>query len=381
MSSNKRRQSSGQDSGLTPEKKIVPKVTTPTTSLNMEQKIDTLLEMMRDMRGDIKDIKTTLTEHQKAIEYAQKDIEDLQQKTCTNELTTKELREEVSECKKELLQCKVDISKLQDQVINQEAYSRRENLIFLNVPEEKHENCAVKISKIITDMGLTKQVQFTRVHRLGKYRASGTRPVIARFHYGPDREKVWKARAQLKGTDVVLKEDYPGEMEKSREVLRPIHQHAQFLGKTSKLVRDVLIIDNEKFTVKNINKVPEELQPRSICEREVSADGSDYLLFFGKDSPLSNWHPAKFTIQGREYSSVEQYYMYRKAVFAKDTRRASDILKTTDTRTIKKIGKNVNVNKQAWEIPGTGAMEEALRAKFSNKELRSALLGIQAKCW
>ena len=130
MPSTKRRQSSGQDSGLTPKKKIVPKVTTPTTSISMEQKIDQLLDMMRGVQGDVKDIKETLTEHQKSIEYAQKDIEDLQKKTSTNELATKELLKEVSECRKELQQCKADITYLKDQVINQEAYSRRENLIF-----------------------------------------------------------------------------------------------------------------------------------------------------------------------------------------------------------------------------------------------------------
>ena len=62
--------------------------------------------------------------------------------------------------------------------------------------------------------------------------------------------------------------------------------------------------------------------PCGVCQKECG----------GKDSLLSNWHPARIEIQGIVYSSVEQYYMYETALCAKDTKRAADRLKTEDTK-------------------------------------------------
>lgn len=38
-----------------------------------------------------------------------------------------------------------------------------------------------------------------------------------------------------------------------------------------------------------------------------------YEFFFGIDSPFSNFHPAKFTVDGVEYNCTEQYMMHQKA--------------------------------------------------------------------
>ena len=67
--------------------------------------------------------------------------------------------------------------------------------------------------------------------------------------------------------------------------------------------------------------------------------------------------------------------MYRKALFAKDSRRAEEILKKDDPQQIKRIGNNIRVNRTEWKIPGTYAMEEALKAKFEqNKDLKDYLV-------
>jgi len=261
-------------------------------------------------------------------------------------------------------------------VLHLEAYSRRENLVFMNIPDEKEENCALKISTILKKkMKISEPIQFSRVHRLGAYSKDSTRPIIVRFHYAPDRMRVWSARTMLKGSDIIIREDYPNEMEKARRTLRPIHNHALFLGKDSRLVKDSVIIEGTRYNIKNIDTLPVCLQPRSICERTVSTENGEYLLFFGKNSPLSNWYSAKFEIGGHTYSSTEQYFMYRKALFAKDSRRAEEILKKDDPQQIKRIGNAIRVNHTEWKIPGTYAMEEALKAKFEqNKDLKDYLV-------
>ena len=41
--------------------------------------------------------------------------------------------------------------------------------------------------------------------------------------------------------------------------------------------------------------------------------GERFTLFYGSASPFSQWHPAKFTVDGVEYNCAEQYMMHQKA--------------------------------------------------------------------
>ena len=127
-------------------------------------------------------------------------------------------------------------------------------------------------------------------------------------------------------------------------MLRPIHNHALFLRNSSKLVSDILVVEKKMYAVENISDVPEELQPQNICAERGVRRRRRVPTVFGKDSPLSKWYSARIKIQGIVYSSVKHYYMYKKALCAKDTKRAADILKTG--------GKNVRINKEEWKVQG-----------------------------
>lgn len=379
FSKNKRPHSSGQDSVLTPERKIRPTIVTPQKDSNMEEKMDTIIELVKclpSMKKTLEEISETLTEHQKAIEYTQGEVADLKQQLTEQEKNTKQLKQDAIEARAELNGCKADVTRLKEEMVNLEAYSRRDNLIFLNIEEGKNENCMQKISNVFQKMKVVGEIKFSRVHRLGQFRAGNTRAIVVRFHYPPDREQVWRARSMLKGTRIIVKEDYPEKIATERQILQPIYKQAIFLGQKAKMVKESLIVEGKRYKVKDIDALPEELQPRNICEKKVSHEDKDYLLFAGKDTPLSNWFLSTFTIDGITYSSSEQFYAYNKANFAEDIPRATQIIQTTDTRRIKYISKGLNiVDKQEWRIKGTDIMKAGLRAKFEqNEELKQALL-------
>ena len=48
-------------------------------------------------------------------------------------------------------------------------------------------------------------------------------------------------------------------------------------------------------------------------EGETSTTGEEFEFFFGKNSPFSQHHPAKFVIDGVTYNCAEQYMMHQKA--------------------------------------------------------------------
>ena len=90
---------------------------------------------------------------------------------------------------------------------------------------------------------------------------------------------------------------------------------------------------------------------------------------------LSNWYPSKFTVNDVDFSSMEQYMMYKKAVCFGDKDMANKILATYDVAEIKAFGRLVaNYNESYWNGVRQIVVFEGLTAKFSqNEDLKAKL--------
>ena len=90
---------------------------------------------------------------------------------------------------------------------------------------------------------------------------------------------------------------------------------------------------------------------------------------------LSNWYPSDFTVNGINFSSMEQYMMYQKALCFRDEKIAAEILKTDDVGRIKELGRQVsNYNESRWNGMRQILVYEGLLAKFAqNEELKAQL--------
>lgn len=90
---------------------------------------------------------------------------------------------------------------------------------------------------------------------------------------------------------------------------------------------------------------------------------------------LSNWYLSEFTVHSVNFSSMEQFMMYKKAVYFADYDAATKILKTDDVRHIKELGRQIsNYNESYWNGIRQIAVLEGLIAKFSqNKNLKEQL--------
>nr|WP_294668056.1 NADAR family protein [uncultured Blautia sp.] len=101
---------------------------------------------------------------------------------------------------------------------------------------------------------------------------------------------------------------------------------------------------------------------------------------------LSNWYPSQFSINGIQFSSMEQYMMYKKAVCFKDDDIAKKILGSIDVARIKALGRLVrNYNDSYWSGIRQIVVYEGLLEKFKqNEDLKRKLLGtgnsILAEC-
>lgn len=91
---------------------------------------------------------------------------------------------------------------------------------------------------------------------------------------------------------------------------------------------------------------------------------------------LSNWYMSYFKVDGVEFSSMEQYMMYRKAICFNDRGSTDKILETDDVAEIKALGRGVSgYDDHYWNGVRQVIVYEGLVAKFSqNEELKKRLL-------
>ncbi|KAH3798272.1 hypothetical protein DPMN_151869 [Dreissena polymorpha] len=79
-------------------------------------------------------------------------------------------------------------------LVNCESRSMQENLMFYGFDESKEEDCEVIVKTFIKDILQIEahDIKLDRVHRIGPYSNSKTRPIVAKFHDYNDRERVRK---------------------------------------------------------------------------------------------------------------------------------------------------------------------------------------------
>ncbi len=281
------------------------------TMLKILERLDSMNKQMNEMSSDIKSLKIS-------IEHSHEEVREVKQKQDKQELEIKEIRKDVHE----LSALRMENIRVKKQLLELESYNRRENLLFENIPEQENENCALKMKDFFSKaLGIKHTIQLQRVHRLGPRRDEDhrhPRPIIARFLRYPDREEVWHARTKLRGTSTIIREDFPEQIEAERRTLLPIFKAAkQNKDMKARLTGNKQYINRELYTVENLHQLPKEISPRAVSEKVINTEtGRRYHLFQGRLSPFSNMHPAPFTIQGKQYPTVEHYYVCEKARFA-----------------------------------------------------------------
>ena len=89
-------------------------------------------------------------------------------------------------------------------------------------------------------------IDFQRVHRLGKPSHKGPRAIIARFLKYPDKERILSLGKHLRDKDVSMFNDYPEEIQRSRKRQLKKLKDAKQAGKRASFSKnrpDMLYID------------------------------------------------------------------------------------------------------------------------------------------
>lgn len=109
----------------------------------------------------------------------------------------------------------------------------------------------------------------------------------------------------------------------------------------------------------------------------------ELLLFYGHkvtdpvtETCLSQWYPCQFEVDSMKYTSAEQYMMAEKARLFGDEKIRAEILRTSDPRKCKALGRKVkNFDKAVWDKKKEDIVRNGNFEKFmQNDALRNFLL-------
>ena len=196
----------------------------------------------------LRQLNTHVIEMEESIKFINSTFEQFRQDSNRH-------NDEARATKRQVIHHEKVISDTTKRLIELENRSMRDNLIFTGIPEvpnETNENTELIISDIVQKkIGIKSNVNFERVHRMGKKNADARRPraIVAKFSHFKDRELVRKNSSRLKGTKIGIHEQFGQETTDKRKVLMPRFKAAREQGQYAQLVIDSLIIENERYRV------------------------------------------------------------------------------------------------------------------------------------
>ena len=342
---------------------------------SVQKEITTLKTNYQTVALDLSKAKADITGIESWIELRETSDKDAEAKSLAMGRKISGIQEELDSLKGEMTQSKKAYNDLKEYTLRLETQSRRDNLIFEGVEEREGEtdrDVYDTIVRILSGMKIqnAQEIRIVRCHRLGPKSNNHPRPIIFKLHWFGDRTRIWEARRELKsfeGGKIFLAENFPPEIEKRRKILHPIMKAARSAEVRAFMSVDRLVVAGKSYTVDNLDSLPPKLDPKRL----FTPTKNNVTAFFSSRSPLSNFYPVSIKDNdGTTYSSSEQMYQHRKALFHSDSVAASKILKASTAFQAYKAGKEVKgQNDSDWykgaEL-GKAQMYKACLAKFKD---------------
>ena len=331
----------------------------------INKKTDEIMNIIKD----IKNIKTELSDVTRKYDDVKKEVnkcKDIEEKFKEVQKT----QELIGLLDTELKASEQENWQLKEKLLQQEAYTRRDNLLLLGIEEQSNENCENLVrmflsSKLGIPESSAKTLLISRCHRLGRKKNTYPRPVIIKFLLHSERMMVWQKRLELKGTSFIIKEDFPQEIQNRRKVMLPLFKEAKLRDKSSKLTGERVTYKGRTYSYSHANELAGEL--KFFNSGQTIRHGK--IAFYGRSAPYSNFYPAPFKEGATSYSCSEQMYQQQLCLHFADAQAARAVLLQTDPVEMKKIGDRLlksNPDKKAiwFNNSARDVMKNAVRLKF-----------------
>ena len=330
--------------------------------------VDGLISKLDDRE---KEMKTAVKELVHSLEFSQHEIDVLKQENVT-------LKQRLSILELEDRRSQFQMSNIKDKVDRLETVSKKKNLVFEGVPEQRdsrREDLEKIVGNIFDQLSVSKSINFEACYRMGPTNKSQPRAIMVTFEKQADRDAIYSRRMELKNTvqykRVWINEDLGPLSKRKRNVIRMISKEAQAQGIDCRTGKYAIHINKEKYDHGNLDDLPLQLHPSQLKQVQLDANTIAYQSEF---APFSNFYPCELIIGFRKFFCLEQAYQFLRAKTLDKPLAALKIYLSRDVHYIKAIGNELG-SSEAWESRQFVVMYECLKRKFAqNPDLKSLLL-------
>lgn len=194
-------------------------------------KLDTIELSLKNIESKLAKLETRTTELEAFKEETKKDISELKDGANFASKQLQEKSQELAKAEAEITELTRKVQKHEEAVketeskcLYLEAYSRRENIKFMNIeegpPDQPEDTEEILRDFLGRELGYVdaQNVEFQRVHRTGKTKEGSPRPILARFLRYKDVQNIFSLGHRLKGSKFQMFRDLPTEIVKRRKV-------------------------------------------------------------------------------------------------------------------------------------------------------------------
>ena len=340
---------------------------------------------LRDTYKSTLSVKTTLTSDINTQRQKTEELEDentkLQQEVKEQDKLIRKLTERVLVCEAKSDFQRLMIEENREEISRIDAKSRRHNLIIYGIPEEDGIQPREQIKELFDELGLPFGMGHTdAIYRIGpkkKGKHKLQRPIYFELIRKADKGEVLKRVSSLKNKPkwkrVSIGDDLTPELNRNRQDLRDLCALARREKIDARLSGNMLIIDNKRFLHKDINNLPHRLKLKDAKQVRCK----EGIAFQGPATYLSNLHRVPLVYEDLDFSSVEQAFVYMKALICGALAILSSVRSIEDPFRIKSLSRKIVATKE-WEEQRDQILYEIIKAKFKqNQSLADALIATQ----
>ena len=298
------------------------------------------------------------------------------------------LKEENTRLKKELQYLSAEQVKLENRMERIENRNLENCVIIRGLKEDFKETDEMgrdriyrELAKLLTEEDeeeryqMARRLVIRRCKRLGRYNRDRPRPFSVEFVHHEDVAFIMENKSYL-SEGVFVNREFSPEVERKRRAMLPILRAARFNDNYKKQIRlekDKVVIKGKDYDMSNIHDLPEDLNAFKVTSKEDSC----VVGYFGELNPLSNFFPAKFTLDGHNYISSEQFIQATKAEYFGDPDVYNQIMGCKHSVDCKDMSKKIKgVDNSKWDMVAADLCRPGIRQKFVQNPI---LLGILVK--
>lgn len=209
---------------------------------NIKSVTEKLTVQVSNLEKRVGVLESTSNDHTESLDFLSHKVDEFgKEKTSVNSGAERELmRQEkmIENLHKSIDDLRRSREGLQEKVSELQWRSMKNNLVFTGLGNEtRDEDTEAKLRDFLRiELNISHHIEFGSVHRFGKYRNDGRRPIVARFIYAQDRTMVKDRGYMLKNKPYGIQEQLPADMSERRRHLLPVMHRLRAEGKRVKLV-------------------------------------------------------------------------------------------------------------------------------------------------